>query len=300
VLIPYAVAFAILSSVAVLPLELGPAGPLDLCVRAMASTGSCPAATASPRDDSVDVRATVPGTPRSERNSGTPNSDTGRAGNADAGGNDAGEVPEQLWEWDPDAYVPLGPLPDGTEYTGDPIAIPRGGWVPIEPTIFSVDETVTVDDLVNFRPDAASLRMEPNGWTVVGLDTNFWIDVTTNTQSGELLGRTAAVRFTPIGFRFNYGDSTAVNGATSGGSWQTQNLAEFDATPTSHVFAQPGSYTVTAAVEYSAQYQFDGNTWMPVVGTVRTPTNTLEVAAARASTVLVSDTCLAAPKGPGC
>jgi hypothetical protein len=202
---------------------------------------------------------------------------------------------------DQTANGPTGPLPDGIQYIGgENGSTQAGGWVFIEPTIFSVDETVTVDDLVNFRPAAASLRMEPNGWTVVGLDTNFWIDVTTNTQSGELLGRTAAVRFTPIGFRFNYGDSADENETISGGSWQTQNLAEFDATPTSHVFAQPGSYTVTAAVEYSAQYQFDGNTWMPVVGTVRTPTNTVEVVAARTSTVLVSDTCLAAPKGPGC
>jgi hypothetical protein len=272
----------------------------DACPRTKLFDGTCASAVATPRDDSVDVRASTPGIPGSEKNSGAPNADTGRAGNAGAGGNDAGENSEQLWEWDPDAYVPLGLLPDGTEYTGEPIAIPRGGWVPIEPTIFSVDEIVTVDDLVNLRPAAAGLRMEPNGWTVIGLDTNFWIDVTTNTQSGELLGRSASVRFTPIGYRYNYGNSGTVNRTSAGGSWTAQNLAEFDPTPTSHIYTQPGSYTVTAAVEYSAQYQFDGATWMPVLGTVRTPTNTLDVIAARATTVLVNNNCLTTPAGPGC
>jgi hypothetical protein len=272
---------------------------IDACTETDRELNTCPSATATGRDDSIDLRATVPGSPGSQRNSGAPNADTGREGGAVRNG--AGAMPLERGQRDPSANVPLSPLPDGLEYIGgESGAAPADGFVFLEPTIFSVDEIVTVDDLINFRPAAAGLRMEPNGWTVIGLDTNFWIDVTTNTQSGELLGRSASVRFTPVGYRFNYGDSGTVNRTTAGGSWTTQNLAEFDPTPTSHVYTQPGRYTVTAAAEYSAQYQFDGAIWMPVLGTVRAPTNTLDVIAARASTVLVNDNCLTTRAGPGC
>ena len=274
---------------------------LTTCAQFANLSGDCPpASTATTRDDSVDVRATVPGSLMSERNSGSPNAGASRGVNAGTGRNGAGET-IQRGQRDPNADDPLSPLPEGIEYIGrESGSIPAHGFVFIQLTIESVIETVTIDDLVNFRPAAATLRMEPDGWTVVGLETNFFIDVTTNTQNGELLGRAAAVRFTPVGYRFNYGDSTTVNRTTAGGTWTTQSLDEFDPTPTSHIFTDPGSFTVTAAIEYTAQYQFDGGPWMPVVGTVRTPTNVLDVIAARSTTVLVNNTCLSAPAGPGC
>jgi hypothetical protein len=285
----------LLTGILVIPL---PSSITDekLCDEVDRSFNLCPKVSGEARDDSIDVHATNPGSP------GTTNSNTNaNTGSSDASDSDNTILPgPAVWRLDPDQEIPPGLFPDGTEFEGAPAPMIREPWQMIEPTILSVDEIVTVDDLVNLRPAAAGLRMEPNGWTVIGLDTNFWIDVTTNTQSGELLGRSASVRFTPIGYRFNYGDSGTVNHASAGGSWTTQNLAEFDPTPTSHIYTQPGSYTVTAAVEYSAQYQFDGATWMPVLGTVRIPTNTLDVIAARATTVLVNNNCLTTPAGPGC
>jgi len=275
----------------------------ELCGEADRSLNLCPKVTTETHSDSVDVRATQPGTlgtPETREKGSRPDRQTsGNLGAAPGAGTSPTDEADQLWEWDPDAYVPTV-LPDGTEYTGDPIPVTRGGWVPIEPTIYSVEPYVTVDDLANFRPTAGTLHMEPDGWTVVGLTTNFWIYVAANTHNGELLDSPASVRFTPVSYTFSYGDSSSRSGTDAGDTWSSQRLGEFDPAPTGHIFTESGTYNIAASVEYSAEYQFDGGPWRPVVGTVRIPTNTLSVVAARASTVLVDENCITAPDGPGC
>jgi hypothetical protein len=270
------------------------------CPRTLQLNGTCPEVTAETHSDSVDVKATQMGTPgNSGSDSGSDKQGSRPIGSAPGPGGNPAERSDQLYEWDPDAYVPTM-LPDGTEYTGDPIPVTRGGWVPIEPTILSREPFVTVDDLANFRPAAGTLHMEPDGWTVVGLTTNFWIYVAANTHTGELLEAPASVRFTPVGYTFSYGDSDAYSGTNPGDTWSSQRLDEFDPAPTGHIFTESGTYDIAGSVEYSAEYQFDGEPWRPIVGTVRIPTNTLSVVAARARTVLVNDNCITAPNGPGC
>jgi hypothetical protein len=282
------------SSILVLPL---PASITDskLCDELDRSLNLCPKTSAQARDDSVEVRASTPGSPGTRNDSGGAN-----GGARDAGPGETTRQDPPLWRLDPNKVIPPGRFADGTEFENAPAPMIREPWQIIAPPTADVDAIVTVDDIVDFRPAAAELRMEPDGWTVTGLDTNFWIGVTTNTQSGELLGRSAAVRFTPASYRFNYGDSTSATHTTAGATWTNQSVAEFEPTPTSHIFNVAGSYTVSATVEYTAEYQFDGDIWMPVRGTVRTATNSLTVVAARASTVLVNNDCATAPTGAGC
>jgi hypothetical protein len=270
-----------------------PAPPKDEeCFEADRSLYSCPPpASATAQNDHVDINATKPGNPGA----------AGGGGQA-TNGNRQSDKPTGVlpWEENPNYLAGPGTLPDGTEYEGGPPPIIREPWEMISPTILDADAVVTVDDIASFRPTPGTLVMEPNGWTIAGLDTNFWVDVAVSTPNGELFGTPASVRFTPASYRFDYGDSAMFDRTSAGGSWETQHLAEFDATPTGHRYTAPGTYSVTASVEFTAEYRFDGDTWLPVLGTVRVPTNPLNVVVARATTVLVSNNCLVTPSGTGC
>ena len=165
---------------------------------------------------------------------------------------------------------------------------------PVPPTV------VTLADIASFAPAVGGNHMEPNGWMVVGLDTNFYSDGTTRVVDGTLLGLPAAVRFTPQRWTWNYGDGSAKTSTTPGASWAAQNLVEFAPTATSHVFANPGSYTIDLTVQYSAEYQFAGAGWVPVDGTLDLPANRIVATANDANTVLVNRDCRQNPRGPGC
>ena len=106
--------------------------------------------------------------------------------------------------------------------------IPRS---PCDPTLI-----VSVSDLVNFQSTVPAQVMEPSGWAVTGLPINFYAVASVNVKSGMLLGYPADVRFTPIGYHWDYGDGTATTVRSGGSSWAALGLAEFSATPTSHVF----------------------------------------------------------------
>ena len=165
---------------------------------------------------------------------------------------------------------------------------------PTPPTV------VSINDLASFAPAVGGNHMEPNGWIVVGLDTNFYSERSPRVVDGTLLGLPAAVRFTPVAWRWSYGDGSTKASATPGASWAAQNLHEFDPTATSHVFANPGSYAIDLTVEYSAEYQFAGAGWAAVAGTLELPANRIVATASDANTVLVNHDCRHNPGGPGC
>ncbi|TFD77675.1 hypothetical protein [Cryobacterium fucosi] len=159
---------------------------------------------------------------------------------------------------------------------------------------------VSVSDLVNFRPAAPTQQMEPRGWSVVGLPTNFIATASVHTRSGVLLGFPAEVRFTPVGFRWNFGDGQGLDSAGGGASWAVLNLPEFSDTPTSHTFTETGGRSITLSVVYSAEYRFAGRDWRAVRGTLAVPTTPLSAVVAEARTVLVNRECTVGAAGPGC
>ncbi|TFC09853.1 hypothetical protein E3O19_15985 [Cryobacterium algoritolerans] len=159
---------------------------------------------------------------------------------------------------------------------------------------------VSVSDLVNFRPAAPNRRMEPRGWSVVGLPTNFIAAATVHIRSGSLLGFPAEVRFTPIRFSWDFGDGQSLDTSSAGATWADQGLPEFSDTPTSHIFTASGGRSITVSVVYSAEYRFAGRDWRGVRGTLAVSTTPLSVVVAEARTVLVNRECTAGAAGPGC
>ncbi|TFC94595.1 hypothetical protein E3T28_14975 [Cryobacterium sinapicolor] len=184
----------------------------------------------------------------------------------------------------------------------DPLAFVRDDFTvncipgsPCDPNL-----VVRVSDLVNFQPAAPSQTMEPGGWSVAGLPANFIASASVHSRTGALLGYPAEVRFTPVGYRWTYGDGAQAITDSGGATWAALGLPEFSRTATSHTFARPGSYAVVVAVVYSAVYRFAGLAWRPVEGTLAISASPLGVIVGDAQTVLVNRECTAHPAGPGC
>ena len=141
---------------------------------------------------------------------------------------------------------------------------------------------------------------QPDGWVVAGLSANIYAVVGTQLVDGTLLGHPATVRFTPIRYRWDYGDGTHAVPTTRGGTWAALGLREFDATPTSHVYAREGDYTVRLTIDFRAEYRFAGSGFVPITGVINLRANDLHITAGGAKTVLVEHDCSADPTGPGC
>lgn len=198
---------------------------------------------------------------------------------------------------------------DSSGTGGDTQGIPnalncRGIGVCVGELVVNPDQppapAVAISDLASFYPQKPSVAGEPNGWAVIGLDTNFVASATEHTASGTLLGQAATVRFRPEGFVWRYGDGDARTTAAGGATWKDLGVAEFTPTATSHVYDERGSYRVELTVEYSAQYRIGAGPWLGVAGTLRLSAPTSTVIAADAKTVLVQRNCAIDPRGPGC
>lgn len=183
-----------------------------------------------------------------------------------------------------------------------PDAIDRDGFIvnciansPCDPSF-----RVSIRDLVNFVPSNATTGMEPNGWAVVGLPANFIADASTHTRSGMLLGFVADVRFTPIGYDWNFGDGTSLSHTSHGSTWAAQGLAEFSDTSTSHRYATSGTFTIVGSVNYTAEYRFAGQDWRSIAGILAISAEPFTAVAGQAKTVLVNNGCHADSRGPGC
>lgn len=159
---------------------------------------------------------------------------------------------------------------------------------------------VTMNDIARFRPSPPRQAMQPDGWAVVGLPSNLFAAASAQVVAGELLGAPAEVRFTPIAFRWRYGDGDAATLRTPGGSWAALGLREFDRTETSHVYRETGRYTVRLDVAYSAEYRIEEGPFIRIPGTLMVSASDLQVIAGSAKTVLVDRDCARNPTGPGC
>ena len=142
--------------------------------------------------------------------------------------------------------------------------------------------------------------MEPNGWLVEGIPTNFFASASAHLSSGSLLGSPADVRFTPVGYSWDYGDGTSATSTSGGSSWAAQGLPEFSETATSHVYKSTGTLSIGLSVSYAAEYRFAGGDWRSVVGLLAVPASPMTAIADRAGTVLVAEACSANRNGPGC
>jgi hypothetical protein len=187
---------------------------------------------------------------------------------------------------------------------GAPVGTTPGGTTPWQPGIirdgYTVTGPITLSDLVNFRPTPGSDHMEPDGWMVVGLDTNFYARAGVHVQDGLLLGEPASVRFTPVRYHWAYGDGLSASLSTPGTTWRAHGVSEFAPTPTSHVYTARGTYYIDLTIDFAAEYRWAGGPWTSIAGSIPVVANRLVATAGGAKTVLVEHECTLNPRGPGC
>jgi len=186
----------------------------------------------------------------------------------------------------------------------DPLAdcvyILNGRCLKLAPGRTAPVQPITIADLVSFRPNPGTDTAEPDGWTVIGLATNFIGSSVPEVHDGTLLGQSASVRFTPVAWHWAYGDGTTASLGTGGATWEALGIGEFDQTPTSHAFRTAGTYTVELTIDYAAEYRFGATPWTPIAGTLSLAANPITLTAGDAKTVLVGRDCTVNPAGPGC
>jgi hypothetical protein len=160
--------------------------------------------------------------------------------------------------------------------------------------------TPHAEDLAAFTPQRPTLTVEPDGVGIVGAPTNLVAAVPTHTLTGTLFDYPVAVRFTPAAYLFDYGDGSSSTAPTGGASWNSLGQAQLTSTPTSHVYRERGSYTVSVRVVYDAAVDWGGGRWIPVIGQVRSAPMVTSIQVYEAHTALVAHTCEEAPTAPGC
>lgn len=158
---------------------------------------------------------------------------------------------------------------------------------------------VSMADVAGFPPHPTGLTVEPANWMLRDAPTNFVVDAGEHVVSSTLLGRAAEVRYTPVGYGFDYGDGATATSGTGGDTWADLGLHEFSETATSHVYSVRGRYTVTATADYTAEYRLDGADWIPIDGILPVSTS-VERPAVTIDPVLVRGPCERYPGDPGC
>lgn len=274
------VPFALL--VLILPILSVPAAVA--CTLAQRVGDSCAEAKGIINNGGVDLSA---GFESNSGGSGTSSGDSG-TGQGDQAGDGGPAVGGTGASQDP-------AIPDSMLIVRDPFTVNCTPGSPCDPNL-----VLTMSDIVNFKPIIPSQGMEPDGWMATGLPTNFFAEASVHTRSGPLLGFPAEVRFTPVRYRWDYGDGSTGSSATGGATWAEQNLPEFSITATSHTYRSSGTYVIALTVDYAAEYRFAAQPWRSIGGTLAVPANPISARAGTAKTVLVDRECTRNPSGPGC
>jgi len=107
---------------------------------------------------------------------------------------------------------------------------------------------VSIDDEVSDVFGAKSRRPVaywiPGGEVEVGVPASFFVELAAGEFAGNLLGRSATIRFEPIAARWQFSDGETGSGFS-----------------VDRIFESPGSLSAVAKVRVRASYQFDGGSW---------------------------------------
>ena len=128
-------------------------------------------------------------------------------------------------------------------------------WVPIGSRLCIGDEVpeatkqvVSIDDEVSDVFGATSRTpfayWSPGSEVEVGLTASFFVELAAGEFAGNLLGRSATIRFEPVAARWQFSDGEAISGFG-----------------VDRIFQSAGSLSAVAKVRVRASYQFAGGNW---------------------------------------
>jgi hypothetical protein len=149
----------------------------------------------------------------------------------------------------------------------------------------------TVSDLESFRPRSPLQFVEPTGWAIRRVPTNFCSTARAHVVSGRLLDNPADVRFSPVLYRRSFGDGSRLTSESPGKTWRELGKSPWTRTSTSHTYDEAGNVRVRLVVWYSAKFRFGSQGWRPLAGLVMAKANDLNLSVLSADTVLVDRPC---------
>lgn len=201
---------------------------------------------------------------------------------------------------EPSTSLPGGPADSPAPPACDPniVRISACGFDAVRVTA-PEGRPVTITDVAAFAPDAIATVAEPDNLGIAGLPTNFVAAATGQTRTGDLFGRPVTVRFTPVGYTFEFGDGSSASTDTGGQTWSSLGQARFTPTATSHTYRDRGTYAAHVTVHYSAEVDLGGG-WFSVPGVLDIAGPLQEIRIFEARTALVAFTCAQRPTAPGC
>ncbi|MCC9146017.1 MULTISPECIES: hypothetical protein [unclassified Arthrobacter] len=150
------------------------------------------------------------------------------------------------------------------------------------------------------RPIAAGkLVLQPSPHTLVGMETNAYVEAAEQVFEMVLLDQTVRIVATPTEFELNYGDGTVYGPTNVPGAPLSQDRWG-EQTRTSHKYAASGDYQVGATVHFSGTYSVNGGPMIPIDGRAAVSSEPQTLRVWRAETRSVADNCLVNPNGVGC
>jgi hypothetical protein len=261
------------------------------CSQGERNSGECRSIDASAGDDEVTVRVDT-GTPGSP---GSPGRDGGSGGEqagspppppAPPPGRTTPAPPRNPVLGSDDCQVVIGGRcrapspPKNPPQVSAPVPTPSTPPIPPTPPRFA-------RELGSYRPDAPGVTIQPGEWSMPRLPTNFIASARTHTRSGELAGWPIEVRFVPHRYHWSFGDGTRATWSEAGKSWAAWGKQQFDPTPTSHIYATPGVYSVSLLVEYRVWFRFVGQSFQRLDGTVSASSGSYRLRVLTVSPLLV-------------
>jgi hypothetical protein len=122
----------------------------------------------------------------------------------------------------------------------------------------SPGSNVNANEVANFSPDDSSAAVSPSNNLTTGQSATFFSDPKVHYRLGSVLGRSAQVRFSPIGAAWTFGDGSTANGDKA-----------------THVFTN-GKFDVEVTITYSVSYRFAGQgPWLEDPGQIDMPATVL-------------------------
>lgn len=264
------------------------------CSQAERNSGECRSIDASTGDDQVTIRVDSgspgsPGSPGRDGGGSTPQPD-GAASPPPAltppPGRTTPQPPRNPVLGSDDCQVVIDGRCRAPSPPKNPPQVPNTPATPSTPATPPTPPRFA-SELGSYRPESPGVSIQPGEWSMPRLHTNFVASARTHTRSGELAGWPVEVRFVPHRYHWSFGDGARATWAEAGKSWAAWGKRQFDPTPTSHVYATPGVYSVSLRVEYRVWFRFVGESFQRLEGSVFAHSGSYRVRVLTVSPLLV-------------
>ena len=136
--------------------------------------------------------------------------------------------------------------------------------IPAEVAVPQVTWQMVLSEIRRVGLPAMTVRVQPEGQTLVNFDTIFYTEPTTFTRTLRILGRDVEVEAQPSQFHWLYGDGASETTTVPGAPYPAKTIVHqySDA----HVTVHPSVDTV-----YTARFRVDGGDWQAIPETITIP-----------------------------